>query len=63
MSLIYFFNEAAIYLGFGFFVAGILHVLFPDSFIKKHFGKSSVGSVIKSTLFGILLPICSGGTI
>ncbi len=63
MSFIYFFNEIAIYLVFGFFVAGILHVIFPDSFIKKHLGKSSAGSVFKSSLFGIPLPICSCGVI
>ncbi len=62
-ELLFFFNEIAIYLLFGFLVAGVLHVVFPDSFIRKHLGKSSVGSVIKSTLFGIPLPICSCGVI
>ena len=28
-------------------------------FISKHLGKSSIGSVIKATLFGIPLPVCS----
>ncbi len=63
MSFIYFFNEIAIFLVFGFFVAGILHIIFPDSFIKKHLGKSSAGSVLKSSIFGIPLPICSCGVI
>lgn len=62
-ELVYFFNEIAVYLLFGFMVAGILHVVFPDSYIRRHLGKSSLGSVMKSTLFGIPLPICSCGVI
>ena len=53
----------AIYLVFGFIVAGILHVLFPDSIVRKHLGKGSFGSVVKSTLFGIPLPLCSCGVV
>ncbi len=60
---IFFFNEVAIYLLFGFLVAGILHILFPDSIVRRHLGKSSLGSVLKSTAFGIPLPICSCGVI
>ena len=60
---IFFFNEVAIYLLFGFFVAGILHILFPDSIVRRHLGKSSLGSVLKSTAFGIPLPICSCGVV
>lgn len=63
IETVYFFNEIAIYLVFGFLVAGILHILFPDSFITKHFGKSNKYSVLKASLFGIPLPICSCGII
>ena len=62
-ELVYFFNEIAIYLIFGFIVAGILHVLFPDSVVRNHLGKGSMGSVLKSTLFGIPLPLCSCGVV
>ncbi len=58
-----FYQEIAIYLLFGFLVAGILHVLFPDSIVRKQLGRSSLGSVIKSTLFGIPLPLCSCGVV
>ncbi len=58
-----FYNEVAIYLLFGFLVAGILHILFPESIVRRHLGKNSLGSVIKSTLFGIPLPICSCGVV
>jgi len=62
-EILYFYNEMAIYLVFGFLVAGILHVLFPDSIVRKHLGKGTFGSVIKSTLFGIPLPLCSCGVV
>lgn len=58
-----FFNEVAIYLLFGFLVAAILHIFFPESIIRRHLGKDSLGSVIKATLFGIPLPICSCGVV
>lgn len=58
-----FYNEVAFYLLIGFGVAGILHILFPESIIKRHLGSNSFGSVIKSTLFGIPLPICSCGVV
>ena len=62
-EIVFFFNEIAIYLLFGFIVAGVLHVLFPESIIRRHFGHNSLLSVIKSTLFGIPLPLCSCGVV
>ena len=58
-----FYNDVAIYLIFGFLVAGILHIIFPESMVRRHLGKDSFGSVLKSTLFGIPLPICSCGVV
>jgi len=60
---IFFFNEVSIYLLFGFIIAGILHVLFPESIIRRHLGSDSFGSVLKSTLFGIPIPLCSCGVV
>lgn len=62
-EILFFFNEVSIYLLFGFFMAGVLHVLFPESIIRRHLGQNSFGSVIKSTLFGIPLPLCSCGVV
>ncbi len=59
----FFFNEVAIYLILGFAIAAVLHVLFPESIIRRHFGQDSVTSVFKATLFGIPLPICSCGVV
>jgi uncharacterized membrane protein YraQ (UPF0718 family)/copper chaperone CopZ len=58
-----FYYEVAVYLLFGFILAGILHLFFPESFIRRHLGRDTFGSVIKSTLFGIPLPICSCGVV
>ncbi|MCK5739611.1 permease, partial [bacterium] len=52
----FFFSEIAIYLVFGFFVAGLLHVIFPERMIDRHLGKDNFKSVLKATLFGIPLP-------
>jgi uncharacterized membrane protein YraQ (UPF0718 family)/copper chaperone CopZ len=62
-EILFFFNETAIYLLFGFIIAGILHVLFPESIIRRHLGRRSFYSVVKSTIFGIPLPLCSCGAV
>ncbi len=43
----------------GLILAGILKQIIPDNFVSKHLGKSSFLSVIKATIFGIPLPVCS----
>jgi uncharacterized membrane protein YraQ (UPF0718 family) len=37
--------------------------LVPESLVTKHLGKKTISSVVKSTLFGIPLPVCSCGVI
>ena len=56
-------NAMAPYILFGLLFAGILHELVPDSIVSKHLGKSSILSVIKATVFGIPLPVCSCGVV
>lgn len=56
-------NAMAPYILFGLIFAGILHELVPESIVTKHLGKDNVISVIKATLFGIPLPVCSCGVI
>ncbi len=56
-------NAMAPYFLFGLIFAGILHETVPESLVTKHLGKESVSSVIKSTIFGIPLPVCSCGVI
>jgi len=56
-------NAMAPYILFGLLFAGILHETVPESMVTKHLGKESVSSVVKSTIFGIPLPVCSCGVI
>lgn len=56
-------NAMAPYILFGLVFAGILHELVPDTIVTKHLGKDNVSSVVKSTVFGIPLPVCSCGVI
>jgi uncharacterized membrane protein YraQ (UPF0718 family) len=51
--------EMAPYLLFGFLVAGLLSVLLPQKRVEQHLGGSGVWPVIKASLFGIPLPLCS----
>lgn len=57
-----FFNTTAMvapYILIGVVFAGVLHILIPETFIRKQLGKKGFGSVIKSTLLGLPLPMCS----
>ena len=56
-------NAMAPYILFGLVFAGILHELVPETLVTKHLGKENIWSVIKSTVFGIPLPVCSCGVI
>lgn len=51
--------EMAPYLLVGFLFAGILHVFISVERISKHLGKWNFTSVLKATLLGIPLPLCS----
>jgi uncharacterized membrane protein YraQ (UPF0718 family) len=51
------------YILFGLLFAGLLHEVVPDSIVTKHLGKDNISSVVKSTIFGIPLPVCSCGVI
>jgi hypothetical protein len=57
------FKEAAPYVLFGFFAAGLLKVLIPERVIVKHLGGNGFLSVFKASLFGVPLPLCSCGVI
>ncbi len=55
--------ESAPYVLFGFFAAGLLKALLPEETVARHLGKNSTASVLKASLFGIPLPLCSCGVI
>ncbi len=56
-------NAMAPYILFGLIFAGFLHELIPDTIVKNHLGNDSLLSVIKATVFGMPLPVCSCGVI
>ncbi len=55
--------ESAPYVLFGFLAAGLLKALLPEETVARHLGKNSAASVLKASLFGIPLPLCSCGVI
>lgn len=55
--------ESAPYVLFGFFAAGLLKALLPEETVARHLGRNSTASVLKASLFGIPLPLCSCGVI
>lgn len=57
------FSEAAPYILFGTFVAGLIHIFFDREKIIRHLGKPGFRSVFLAALFGIPLPLCSCGVL
>jgi uncharacterized membrane protein YraQ (UPF0718 family) len=55
--------ESAPYVLLGFFVAGLLKAFVPDSFMARHLGGSTFGSVVKAAVIGVPLPLCSCGVL
>jgi hypothetical protein len=51
------------YLLFGFAVAGLLSVLVSPERVERHLGGKGLGPVVKASLFGVPLPLCSCGVI
>jgi len=55
--------EASPYILFGLLAGGVLYTLFPQEKIQSFLGRKSFGSVLKASLLGIPLPLCSCGVI
>lgn len=56
-------TEMSPYLLFGFFAAGILSMLVSQRVVEKHLGGRGIWPVLKASLFGVPLPLCSCGVI
>ncbi len=52
-------TEMSPYLLFGFLMAGFLSVLIPPSVIERHLGGKGLWPIVKASLFGVPLPLCS----
>lgn len=59
----YLLAEMAPYLLFGFFVAGILSLILSKDNVAKHLAENDTSSVLKASLLGVPLPLCSCGVI
>ncbi|MBN2109096.1 MAG: SO_0444 family Cu/Zn efflux transporter [Deltaproteobacteria bacterium] len=54
-------NETAGYCLFGIFMAGLLRAFLPDDFVLRHLGKNDMASVVKASVIGVPMPVCSCG--
>jgi len=57
------FTDAAPYVIFGFLAAGLIKAVLPDDVVARHLGGGSFTAVVKASLLGIPLPLCSCGVI
>ena len=55
--------EMSPYLLLGFFLAGLLSVIIRQELIERWLGRRSLGSVVKASILGVPLPLCSCGVI
>ena len=55
--------EMAPYLIIGIAIAGILRIGLPKNLLYRHLSSNSIWSVIKASIFGVPLPLCSCGII
>jgi len=57
------FQQSAVYMLFGFLIAGILYAFVKTEKISRYLGKGNVRSVVLAALVGIPLPLCSCGVV
>ena len=57
------FLEMAPYLMLGFLISGLLYIIISKETITSNLGKPGVLSIIKASIFGVPMPLCSCGVI
>lgn len=62
-SLLFMLNEMSPYIMLGFFIAGVMHAFIPQRTFARHLSGTGFKAVVKSTLIGIPLPLCSCGVL
>lgn len=62
-SIIYMTCQMAPYILLGLFIAGVLKSFVPATILSKHLSGDDWRSVVKATLIGIPLPLCSCGVL
>lgn len=55
--------DIAPYMFLGLAFSGLLHMVFKKDFIVKHLGENNFLSVLKASIMGVPLPLCSCGVI
>ena len=56
-------REMSPFLLFGFLIAGILYVFIKPELIERHLGGKGTSQVVKASVLGVPLPLCSCGVI
>ena len=56
-------REMSPFLLFGFLVAGILYVFIKPELVERHLGGNGTAQVVKASVLGVPLPLCSCGVI
>jgi len=62
-DLFHIIKDASFYLLLGFFLAGIIHEFISAKSLAHHLGKKNFKSILKASLIGAPLPLCSCGVI
>ncbi|MFI3175321.1 MAG: SO_0444 family Cu/Zn efflux transporter [Bacillota bacterium] len=57
------FVEMSFYIVIGLIFTGLLHAFVKKEAVLKHIGKNDVGSVVKASVVGVPLPLCSCGVV
>ncbi|MDY6824052.1 MAG: SO_0444 family Cu/Zn efflux transporter [Thermodesulfobacteriota bacterium] len=52
-------SDAAPFMLFGLFVAGLLKAFLPDDLVARHLGGGNVAGVMKASALGVPIPLCS----
>ena len=55
--------DSSAYVLFGFFISGLLKAYLPEGLIQKHLGKGNLSGVVKASLIGVPIPLCSCGVL
>lgn len=56
-------NISSFWLVSSFFLCGLLHIVLRPEFMQKNLGNTKLSSLVKATISGMLLPICSCGVV
>lgn len=57
------FVDMSFYIVIGLIFTGLLHAFVKKEVILKHIGKDTTGSVVKASVLGVPLPLCSCGVV